>query len=294
LVDMLSRRLFLSLSALALGRGYSRTMPPSPLTAALGGNSRARTAATYRVDATILLLGIPVFSRSGVGGGYAAIEEFDSVRSLQFAAGSDPARARGLNRLGFIHELRGVGGSRYFGFMTSSGEESFAEARRALEGPGSPEAQYTAISGEISGGTARSRVCRFAFPAHMSWADWDRLLPAACEAFHKSAAEMPQRTRACPARVGESFLAALYRVLEAGPGRAEIPFVYGARDLLLRTVVAHDAKIGLFRVEGKTLEGARTLSNFCLWYDSASKIPLRIELQPRSFLRLTLHADKDS
>jgi hypothetical protein len=291
---MLSRRLFLSLPALVLGRGDSRALPPSPLTAAPGGKSRIRTAAHYRVDATILLLGIPVFSRSGVGGGYAVVEEFDSVRSLQFAAGSDPARARGLNRLGFIHELRGVAGSRYFGFMTSSGEESFAEARRALEEPGAPEAQYTAISGEISGGASRSRVCRFLFPARLSWADWDRLLPAACAAFDESAAETPESARACPERVGDSFLAALYRVLETGPGRAEVPFVYGARDLVLRAVVAADAKRGLLRLDGKTLAGARTLSNFRLWYDSASRIPRRIELQPRSFLRLTLHTEADS
>lgn len=291
---MLTRRLFLSLPALALGRGYSRALPRSPLTAALGVDSRMRTAAHYRVDATILLLGIPVFSRSGVGGGYAVVEEFDSVRSLQFAAGSDPERARGLNRLGFIHELRGVAGSRYFGFMTSSGEESFAEARRALEEPGAPEAQYTAISGEIGSGSARSRVCRFLFPAHLSWADWDRLLPAACAAFDASAAEIPEKARPCPPRVGDSFLAALHRVLEAGPGRTEVPFVYGARDLTLRAAVSPDAKKGLLRLDGKTLAGAKTLSSFRLWYDSASLMPRQIELQPRSFLRLTLHAERDS
>lgn len=291
---MLSRRLFLSLPALALGRGDSRALPPSPLTAAPGGKSRIRTAAHYRVDATILLLGIPVFSRSGVGGGYAVVEEFDSVRSLQFAAGSDPARARGLNRLGFIHELRATEGSRYFGFMTASGEESFAEARRALEEPGGAETGYIAISGEISGGAARSRVCRFLFPARLGWADWDRLLPAAGAAFDESAAETPESARACPERVGDSFLAALHRVLETGPGRSEVPFVYGARDLVLRAVVAADAKRGLLRLDGKTLAGARTLSNFRLWYDSASRIPRRIELQPRSFLRLTLHAEADS
>lgn len=291
---MMTRRLFLSLPALVLEPGFSRTLPRSPLISALGGASRATATAHYRVDANILLFGMTLFSRAGVGSGYAVVEEFDSIRSLQFAAGSNPARARGLNRLGFLHELRGAAGSRYFGFMTSSGEESFAEARRALEEPGAPEAQYTAISGEISGGAARSRVCRFLFPAHMSWADWDRLLPAAGAAFEKSAAEMPEKARACPPRVGDSFLAALHRVLEAGVGRAEVPFVYGARDLLLRSTTAPDGKSGLLRLEGKTLAGAKTLSSFRLWYDRESLIPRRIELQPRSFLRLTLHAEAES
>ena len=291
---MRTRRLFLLLPSLLLRRGSAAAPPRSPLDEAPRGSSLRRAAARYRVDATILLLGLPVYSRAGVGGGYASAEEFETGLSLQFAAGSDPARARGLNRLGFLHELRAAGGVRYFGFMTSSGEESFAEARRALEEPGAAETGYVAISGQAGGGFARSRVCRFLFPARLGWADWDRLLPAVCAAFAASAEAVPETSRPCPSRAGESFLSALYRVIEAGPGQMEVPFVYGARDLVLRAVTASEPEAGLLRLEGKTLAGAKTLSSFRLWFQPSGAIPQRIELQPRSFLRLTLHAVAES
>jgi hypothetical protein len=75
----------------------------------------------YRIDATIVVFGIPVYTRTGVGGGFARVEERDGERRLQFAAGSWPAQARGLNRLGFVEERASETGSSYFGFMTASG-----------------------------------------------------------------------------------------------------------------------------------------------------------------------------
>ena len=50
----------------------------------------------YRADAVILLLGIPVYKRAGVGSGQVAVEETgegaQARRTLFFAAGSDPKR----------------------------------------------------------------------------------------------------------------------------------------------------------------------------------------------------------
>lgn len=288
---MITRRLLLTLPFAPFpARGTFRP-PRSPLDAAAPGANHASVTALYRVDAVILLFGVPIFSRSGVGGGYAIAGESASSRSLQFAAGSVPSRARGLNRLGFIHEVCGPEGSRYFGFMTASGEESFAEARRALEEPGGEEAPYTAISGHVGGGLARSRVCRFLFPARLSWADWDRLLPAACAAFEDSSGGEPETARPCSGRFQESFLAALHRAMLAGPGRAEYSFVYGARDLTLQASVNRDAKLAFLRLEGKIFHGAKTLSSFRLWYSPSRLVPERIEIQPRSFLRLVLRAE---
>ena len=62
----------------------------------------------YRMDATILLLGAPLFTREGAGGWYASVELFHdpnaTAMALQFAAGSFPARAHGLNRFGILRE----------------------------------------------------------------------------------------------------------------------------------------------------------------------------------------------
>ena len=63
----------------------------------------------YRADAVILLLGIPIYKRAGVGSGQVAVEETgegaQARRTLFFAAGSDPKRAHGLARLGWMREV---------------------------------------------------------------------------------------------------------------------------------------------------------------------------------------------
>ena len=63
----------------------------------------------YRADATILLFSFPLYTRSDVGGAVALVEERkqddNSILSFEFAAGSAPERARGLNRLGYFQEI---------------------------------------------------------------------------------------------------------------------------------------------------------------------------------------------
>ena len=99
---------------------------------------------TYRADAIILVLGITIFRRAGVGGGQASLEETGEGASLRrtlfFAAGSDPKHAHGLNRLGWIREVvlgpaSTPSESTYFGVLTSSPEESLEHARKAVDDP---------------------------------------------------------------------------------------------------------------------------------------------------------------
>ena len=67
-----------------------------------------RYTRTYQATATILVLGLPIFKRKDVGSGCASVEfgcaGSQTVTALQFAAGSRPERARGLNRLGLMRE----------------------------------------------------------------------------------------------------------------------------------------------------------------------------------------------
>src|ERR1700722_19792184 len=96
----------------------------------------------YRMDATILLLGAPLFTRQAAGGGYASVEigaganQRATASALQFAAGSSPARAHGLNRFGILREAaaeRETGTELAFaGLMTRAREESFEQGRKAL------------------------------------------------------------------------------------------------------------------------------------------------------------------
>src|ERR1700733_5524291 len=142
------------------GRGLSRrTLLGSWLVALLGKASAATTGIgldpvglslrgfapsitfqrRYRLDASILLLGAPLFTRQAAGGAYASVEisrdPDATATALQFAAGSDPARAHGLNRFGILREavvIRKVGRGEatdlsFAGLMTRSREESLEQ-----------------------------------------------------------------------------------------------------------------------------------------------------------------------
>src|SRR5512146_1702636 len=66
----------------------------------------SRSERRYRADAQILLFGATICRRNGVGGGNAVWSEAGEMRrKLEFTGFSDPARAAGLNRLGFIQEV---------------------------------------------------------------------------------------------------------------------------------------------------------------------------------------------
>src|SRR5579859_945220 len=104
-------------------------------------NAVKRYLRPYQATATILVLGIPIFKRKDVGAGCASVETGASggqkVTALQFAAGSNPERARGLNRLGLMREAVVEQDARlvttsYAGFMTSSPEKSLDQGRQAL------------------------------------------------------------------------------------------------------------------------------------------------------------------
>src|SRR5690348_12218822 len=95
----------------------------------------------YRATAQILLLSLPLVRWQNVGGGSTVWRETNSpenglLRFLEFTGFSNPQRAAGLNRLGFLREMlrvtRGGAESLYFGLMTASPEETAEEARRSL------------------------------------------------------------------------------------------------------------------------------------------------------------------
>ena len=254
------------------------------LSAALIG-AVPRERKEYRIDATIVILGVPVFKRSGVGGGWAEVEPRLGGRLLRFAAGSWPERTRGLNRMGFVEEHASESGSTYFGFMTASGEESFAEAKRALEAAGAKDSEYTAIAGEVRRGRAECRTARFQFPAHYGWGNWRELYPLANRAFADATAGS-QASRETPRQASHSFLHTLTGLMLEGEGRRTRAFVYGNREMTLTASTARDGD--RLRLDGRTQLKSKTLSAFRLWYRPGSPLPERVELQVKPFLRLTL------
>jgi len=140
---VLSRRAFArSLACAALARACAAAESGRPGRLAWNVETAPKLSFErgYRADAQVLLFGLPVLRREGVGGGSALWREYDTGgadRLLEFNGFSTPARAAGLNRLGFIREMASMAESEgpecsYFGLMTASPEESAEEARKSL------------------------------------------------------------------------------------------------------------------------------------------------------------------
>src|SRR5262249_39532290 len=123
----------------------------------------------YRVDATVLLLSVPVLHRTSVGSARLACRQAREGNRrrlwLAFGAGSDPARAHGLDRSGSIREVIEERDSTpvraaVLGIMSDSPEQNFKEARGALSSTAGVQ-PFVAIDGSSLPGKTRSRMARF-------------------------------------------------------------------------------------------------------------------------------------
>jgi hypothetical protein len=263
----------------------------------------------YRADAQVLVLGVPLLRREGVGGGSVMWREFDAggpTRLLEFNGFSTPERAAGLNRLGFIREMtrtsEGGAESIYFGLMTASPEESAAEARKALHS-GVKEQVYTVIDGRIAAGETETATAHFTAPGSLSGERRAELVERAHRAL-ASAARVAAAgvTRESP----HSFLQALAGLLMR-PDAQEGRYIYAGRPYRLHLARTQDSKATAYfrerrliaasaeiiRVTGKLRrEAGGKETEFRLWVPGGSErpLPLRIEYQAKSYLRLIFEA----
>ena len=267
----------------------------------------------YRADAQILILSLPLLRRSGVGGGSVVWREWGEsaglARLLEFTGYSNPERAARLNRLGLIRETSSGGEnaireSRYFGVMTASPEESAAEAQKALHS-NAMEAVYTAIRGRIAGGRVETATAHFTGPARLSPERRNELYAHAEQALSTAAEKPPDFSTngAIPAL----FLHALADALHH-PERGQTQYVYNGRLYRLWIRYAPDPKaasyfrergivragVGVVRVSGKVRrETGGKETEFRLWIEegAALPMPLRIDFQPKAYLRLVMEAE---
>jgi hypothetical protein len=268
----------------------------------------------YRVDAQILLILLPLVRWANVGGGSVVVRETTApgrgmLKFLEFTGFSRPERAAGLNRLGFLRELSrvaedGAAEFLYFGLMTASPEETAEAARKALHST-AKEITYTAIDGRLAAREAETVVAQFASPAQWSFANRSELVQHARLAL-SAATSRPSESGA--RRVGmRPFLHALADALRE-PGPTETQFVYGARLYHLWLQKSADSKEaryfrehGLISASGNVVrvtgqvrrEGGDKESKFRLWIEEAAAqpLPLRIEYQAKSYLRLIFEAE---
>jgi len=311
--DALSRRMFAGLlgGALASRIGRADADHAEPISWRSDSQPAYLAARRYRAEAQVLVLGFPVWHREGVGGGNAAWREFDggaAVRMLEFSGYSIPGRAAGVNRVGLFREMAknlptGNTESLYFGVMTSSPEESAAEARKALHSA-AQEQTYTAIDGRIAGGKAEASTAQFTAPSDIAGEKRgeleDRARRALASAQRSVSADIAQEG-------SHSFLQAVAELLMR-PNAAQSSYVYAGRRYRIFVKRSLDnksseyfrerrlipASASVTRVSGKVRrEADGNETEFHLWVRAGEQrpLPLRIEYQAKSYLRLVFEAE---
>jgi hypothetical protein len=265
----------------------------------------------FQAHAVILLLGVPVYRRRDVGGAWFRIAESAGpghrLVHLQFAAGSLPSRAAGLNRLGYLEEEVRIGQSdgpwaSYFGAMTASKEETYDEARKAVATQGAAAQIFVAMRGEIRRTTMRNCTANVSVEHPVGWPDVGALVSKCRDRL----ASLPNSE--APSQSATTFLYALYSAMQSGKERVT-PFLHSGKQYILRARVRPDPKQGReFHRQGMAGEAASVhlldgqihaalaggrpgpqTSSFQLWFDQAGADPkpLRFDLKPRAFLRLS-------
>jgi hypothetical protein len=184
--------------------------------------------------------------------------------------------------------------SAYFGVLTSSPEESLEHARKSVSATPSGRCTFSAVNGRNTAGRSRSAVTHFEFPAGVNWSDRG-LIDHAQSTFRSDVDWRETSWPNLPNQAPPTFLLLLATLLKQQTRRASGRYVYNEQEYLLeldRPQSGRDRE-GLIQVRGK-VRNLRTgiESPFRLWLEDASDsiVPVRIEFQPRSFLRLTFEA----
>jgi len=264
----------------------------------------------YRADAQILAFGVRIFRREGVGEGSILWREFDRsgcTRLLEFTGFSVPERAAGLNGFGLLREIAcveaGASECLYFGLMTASAEENEEQALRTLHMQ-TGEQTYTAIDGRINREAAESATACFTAPATFSTGRCDQLVERAQRAL--ATAQRTTQTHEAPA-CGQSFLQTLAALLMTSE-TCESRYLYSGRSYRIRISRSKDAAAAeqfrrrglvtsqaeVLRIPGKVRrEGGDKETEFRLWISDSGErpLPLRIEFQPKRYLKLTFEAE---
>jgi hypothetical protein len=292
------RRDILQLAALAGLRALAAAVPSDvevdrvlPGGVLPAGRSESRR---YRVDATILVMSVPVFRRAGVGEGALSLRESRDENSrrlvLEFSAASDPGRANGLDRMGWIREAIVEQQGRpvrtaMLGIMSESTEQNPNEARSALhEGPGK---RFVAIDSCSEPGATRTRLARVPRAAGA--------LPDLARASFEPECLWRHSRWDTPHFAPMSFLYSILTALEGSSFPAESHYVYNEDLYRLHLERYAEARFVRYRAAVQDLTRNLPPFHFQFWLapGRSSFLPVRIDFQPRSFLRLTLEALDD-
>lgn len=253
----------------------------------------------YRVNATVILACVPVFSRQGVGDAYVAFEESVgrtcTVTRLQFAAGSWPDRLKGFNRFGATQEaVKEENGvvieSSYLSFMTGGYEKDSKEALKTF-GTSSESLSLTIGRGRSSPSGITSNIVHRTVPATCSWSNCPDLtgrldfLPLPPER------PVPE----CIDRALPTFLFAVRRALLSRSEASAGQYTHNGKVYRLRTRKKTDLRSNELVMTGRiSASEERSETEFKLWLSPRDRaaLPKRVEFRPKNFLKLALEADE--
>jgi len=262
---------------------------------------------SYQATAYISLLSVTIFSRSNVGFGYARADEevFPQRRniSLEFLSGSIPERAHGLNRFGFIQENikerdRVCAEADYFGLMTASGEESFSQAKAALDAKSKTTA-FVAAQATINPETARYSIRHLNLSSSYRGANADQLLGQVHDSFDHAEKGQQEHTQALHGDALGTFLYSVREAMLADSDKLQTRFIYNGKTFTMHSEKRKDMKVGqelqtagLIDTPSSTVmltgairnEKTSEVTNFRLWFDSASPDPLPLRFEPSQVL----------
>ncbi len=271
----------------------------------------------YKATAYITFLSVTIFSRSGVGFGFAGTDEHSRGEqqsfSLRFLSGSTPERAHGLNRFGFIQENveqtnRATVSADYFGLMTANGEESLSDAKAALDSKAGDRTPFVAARALISQEKTSYSVRHLLLPSSYRGSNADQLLQQVQAEFATPAPGQKEQTELLNGQAAETFLNSVRQAIEAEGDHYQSRIVFNGKTFQFSAAKRPDARTGSeLRKVGLTasapgimlLSGAlrnektNEVSNFRLWFEqgSANFLPLRFEFKPKSYLKLVFDVE---
>jgi hypothetical protein len=312
----------LAVQFLTLFVAFSGVLPVQAASEPLADGSIPLTQTTsferhYKATAYVTLLSITIFSRSGVGFGFAGtnMQENGAQQkfSLRFLSGSTPERAHGLNRFGFIQEHveelnRATVTADYFGLMTANGEESLSDAKAALETKGGQNVPFVAARAVIDQQKTDYSVRHMLLPSSFRGSNADELLQRVQAEFALAAPGQVDKTEQLNGQSTGTFLNSLRQAIVTDADSYDSRIVFNGKTFRFRALKRNDTKAGAEFQKGGLTESAQNVmmlngslrnektnetTTFRLWFEkgSANFLPLRFEFKPKSYLRLVFDGE---
>jgi hypothetical protein len=178
--------------------------------------------------------------------------------------------------------------------LTASPEESLEHARKSVDTTQSGRSTFSAVNGRNTAGHSRSAVTHFEFASAANWSDRS-LIDHAQSTFHENISWRETSWPSSPDQTPPTFLLQLATLLKQRTRRAVGRYVYNEQEYQLELDMPQTRgnREHLLEVRGKIRNLRTNLETpFRVWLadSSDSIVPVRIEFQARSFLRLTFEA----